>query len=55
MYKCKWLYLGHDGVSTFPCRPIEATQDLQHKWPGGMVAIGQAFLYDAEKQIQLSW
>ena len=40
------LYLGHDRVSLFPSNPIEAAQDLQHKWPGGMEAIRQSFLYD---------
>ncbi len=42
------LYLGHDGVSLFPCDSIEAAEDLQNKRPGGMEAIRQSFLHDAE-------
>lgn len=47
IYKDFRLYLGHDGVSSFACDAIEAAQDLQHKRPGGMEAIGQSFFYDA--------
>lgn len=47
VYRYKWLYLGHDGVSLFPCNSIEAAQDLQHKRPGGMEAIRQPFFYNA--------
>lgn len=47
IYKDFRLYLGHDGVSSFACDAIEAAQDLQHKRPGGMEAIGQSVFYDA--------
>ena len=47
IYKDFQLYLGHDGVSSFPRDAIETSQDLQHEWPGGMEAIGQSFFYDA--------
>lgn len=33
-------------MSLFPGNSVEATQDLQHKWPGGMEAIGQPLFYN---------
>lgn len=46
--KILWQYLSHDGMSLFPCNSIEATQNLQHKRPRGMEAIGQSFFYNTE-------
>lgn len=37
-------------MSLFACNSIKAAQDLQHKGPGGMEAVGQSFFYNAGTQ-----
>lgn len=54
IYNVLWLYFCHNGVSLFSCNSVEAAQDLQHKRPGGVEAIGQPFFYDTGRHIQLS-
>lgn len=41
-------------MSLFACNSIETTQDLQHKGPGGMEAVGQPFFYNAETHVHTS-
>lgn len=46
------IYLNHNGMSLLSCAFVEASQDLQHKRPGGMITVGQPFLHGAWKQQQ---